>query len=116
MVRLVAYVVGSMVSVLALGTLLGDDFVKYESESAVLIFSLIMGVLLAYIKPVLKVLTLPLTCVTFGLFALALNALLFAAAARLTPGLDVSLWGSLIGAVLASLAGGVIFSIVDERS
>jgi len=113
--RLVAYIAGSMIAVLAVGTLFQDRFVRYESEVAVLIFSLILGALTAFIKPFLALITLPLTCLTFGVFLLALNAAMFGLASWLTPGMEVTIWGAIIGAIVASVANGVVFSIVDER-
>ena len=79
--RLVAYIIGSTVAVLAVGTIFQDRFVTYESETAVLIFGVVLGLLTAYIKPVLGVISFPVTCLTFGLFTLVLNALLFGLAA-----------------------------------
>ena len=112
--RVVAYIIGSMVAVLAVGTLFQDRFVEYDNETAVLVFGILLGVLTAYVKPLLAVISIPLTCLTFGLFALILNALLFGLAAWLTPGLSVDRWGALIGAIVASITNGVVFSVVDE--
>ena len=81
--RIVAYIVGSMVAVLAVGTIFQDRFVTYESEVAVLTFGIVLGVLTAFVKPALKFISLPLTCLTFGLFALVINAALFGLAAAL---------------------------------
>ncbi|MGI8477761.1 MAG: phage holin family protein [Thermomicrobiales bacterium] len=114
--RIIAYIVGSIVAVLALGTIFQDRFVTYTSESAVLIFGIILGALSAFLKPALQLMTLPITCLTFGAFALVVNAALFGLAAWLTPGLQVTLWGAVIGAVLASVTNGIVFSIVDERT
>lgn len=113
--RLVSYIIGSMVAVLALGTLLGDRYVTYDDEVSVLVFAAVLGVLSAFVKPVLQVLTLPLTCLTFGLFALVLNALLFGLAAAVTPGVEVTIGGAVIGAIMASVASGIVFSVVDEE-
>jgi putative membrane protein len=113
--RVVAYIVGSMVAVLAVGTIFQDRFVTYESEIAVLTFGVVLGILSAYVKPVLQFVSLPLTCLTFGLFALVINAILFGIAAWLTPGLDVSTWGAVVGAVVASVTNGIVYSVVDEQ-
>jgi putative membrane protein len=112
--RLVAYIIGSMIAVLVLGTIFRERFVTYDSEAAVLIFAAILGVLTAYIKPLVALVTLPLTCLTFGLFLVILNVGMFALAAWVTPGLDVTFWGAAIGALFASIANGIVFSIVDE--
>jgi putative membrane protein len=113
--RWIAYVIGSLVAILALGTILGNDFVSYSSEGGVIAFALVLGSLLTFIKPVADMISLPLTCLTFGLFAIVINALLFGAAAAIVPGVDLSVWGALIGSIMASIASGVIFSIVDEK-
>ncbi len=113
--RWIAYVVGSMVAVLALGTIFGDDFVTYHSEGAVIAFALVLGTLLTFVKPVAGLVSLPLTCLTFGLFAIAINAVLFGIAAAIIPGVELSIWGALIGSIMASIASGVIFSVVDEQ-
>jgi putative membrane protein len=113
--RLAAYIIGSMIAVLMLGTLFRDRFVTYESEAAVLIFAGILGLLTAYVKNLVALVTLPLTCVTFGLFLMVINVGMFALAAWLTPGLEVNFWGAAIGALFASIANGIVFSIVDEE-
>lgn len=112
--RLVAYIVGSMVAVLAVGTIFQNRFVEYDSEIAVLTFGIALGVLTAFVKPVLQIISIPLTCLTFGLFALVINAALFGVAALVTPGLSVTAWGAIVGAIFASITNGIVYSIVDE--
>lgn len=114
-VRVLAYIVGSMVAVLAVGTLFKSSLVEYTSERDVLIFSVALGLLTAFIKPVLNLISLPLTCLTFGAFALVINGALFAVAAYLTPGVDVTGWGAIVGGVFAAVINGVIYSVVDEK-
>jgi putative membrane protein len=113
--RVVAYIVGSIVAVLAVGTIFSTRFVRYEDEASVLAFGIVLGLLMAFVKPVLERLTLPLTCLTFGAFALVINALLFGVAARVTPGVEASFWGAVAGAIFATVISGIVYSIVDER-
>jgi len=115
MVRLVSYLIASMIATLVVGSLSEQRLVRYESRTAVFIFALILGVLNAYIKPVLRILTLPLTCLTFGLFSLVLNTALFALAAWLTPGMEITFWGAVFGSIIVSVASGIIFSVLDEK-
>ena len=115
MVRLVSYLIANMIATLVVGSLSEQRLVRYESRTAVLIFALILGVLNAYIKPVLRILTLPLTCLTFGLFSLVLNTALFGLAAWLTPGMEITFWGAVFGSIIASIASGIIFSVLDEK-
>jgi putative membrane protein len=112
--RLVAYSIGSIVAVLAVGTIFANDLVWYADERAVIIFGIVLGGLTTFVKPLLKILTLPISCLTFGAFAVVLNAALFWLAARVTPDLDVSLWGAILGGIFAAVINGVLFSVVDE--
>ena len=115
MTRLIAYVLAAAAAALAVGSVSEQRLVAYDSRTALFTFALILGLINATIKPILRILTLPLTCLTFGLFALVLNAALFGVAAWLTPGMTVTTWGAVLGAVVASIAGGLIFSVLDER-
>ena len=112
--RVIAYSIGSVVAVLAVGTIFPSDMVTYSDDSSVMVFGLILGVLTAFVKPVLKVLTLPISCLTFGLFAVVLNAALFGLAARLAPEVDVTLVGAFVGGIFAAIINGVVFSVVDD--
>ena len=70
---------------------------------AALIAALVLGLINAFVKPVLKVLTLPLNILTLGLFSLVLNALLVMLAAKIVPGftIDGFLWAAIFAVVLA---------------
>ena len=115
MARIVAYVLANAAAVLTVGSISEQRLIAYESRSAIFVFALIIGLINATIRPVLRVLTLPLTCLAFGLFALVLNAALFGLAAWLTRGMDVTTLGAVVGAIVASVFSGLIFSLLDER-
>lgn len=70
---------------------------------AAFILAVILGVINTFIRPVLVVLTLPLTVVTLGLFILVINALLIMLASYIVPGFTVAgFWYAfLFGIVLA---------------
>ena len=80
--------------------------VVVSSWSAALIAALVIGMLNLVLRPVLVLLTLPVTLVTLGLFLLVINALMFWAASALLSGFEVrdfsaALWGSLIYSVFS---------------
>ncbi len=78
--------------------------VRVESLPALLVAALVLGFLNAILKPVLVLLTLPITVLTLGIFYLVLNAVLFALAALLVPGFEVAGFGSaLLGAILMGI-------------
>jgi putative membrane protein len=113
-VRFLAYTVGSIVAVLAAGTLLPPEWVSYSDQQAVMLFGLALGLLTTFVKPILSGLTLPISCLTFGIFSVILNGALFWLAAQLAPGIAVDYVGAAVGGVLAAIINGVIFSIVDH--
>lgn len=69
---------------------------------AALLTALVLGLINAFIKPVLSLLTLPLTILTLGLFSLVLNALLIMLTTKLVPGFQVQgfLWAMAFSVVL----------------
>ena len=75
----------------------------------------VLGAINAYIRPVIQLLTLPLSCLTFGLFSVVVNVALFGLAAYLVPGVSVTVLGAVVGAVITSVLSGIIFSILDEK-
>lgn len=73
-------------------------------------FALVLGLLNAFVLPILKILTLPFTIVTLGLFLLILNLLMFWLADRIAPGFSVG--GGFLGIVVAAVAVSVVGGIV----
>jgi putative membrane protein len=85
--------------------------VQVKTFTAALVAALVIGLLNAVLRPILVVLTLPVTVVTLGLFLFVINALMFWAAAGLLPGFYVNgFLAALIGSLLYSLIGLVIDS------
>ncbi len=65
--------------------------------------ALVIGLLNALLRPVLVVLTIPITIVTLGLFLFVINALMFWAASGLLKGFHVNgFWAALIGSLIYS--------------
>ena len=75
--------------------------------------ALVWSVISMVIRPVLKILTLPLTVITFGLFSFVLNALLFWAMTLIVPGFTVSgFFSALLGALVLSILGWFIHQVL----
>lgn len=70
-----------------------------------LLVSLVWAVVVAVIRPILQVLTLPITVITLGLFSFVLNALLFWAMEWIVPGFDVD-------GFLPALLGSIVLSVI----
>ena len=85
------------------------------SFSAALIAALVIGLFNALLRPVLIVLTLPVTLLTVGLFLFVINALMFWAAAGVLDGFVVKGFGAaLLGSLLYSALGLVVDSALER--
>ncbi|MES1171945.1 MAG: phage holin family protein [Bacteroidota bacterium] len=84
---------------LAVGTRLFAG-IHVSSVPVLLISALVLGIVNAFVRPVLVVLTLPITVLTLGLFYLLVNAAAFGLAALLVPGFTVASVGSAVGGAL----------------
>lgn len=89
-----------------------------QSIFSALLAALVLGLINTFIRPVLVLLTMPLTFLTLGLFIFVINALAFAIAAWIVPGFTVfSFWGAFWGAIVTSIIGWVLNSAFcrDDR-
>lgn len=88
--------------------------VQVQSFTAALIASLVIGLLNTVLRPVLVVLTLPVTILTLGLFLFVVNALMFWSASGLLVGFHVTgFTAALIGSLLYSGLGIVIDAAIS---
>lgn len=89
--------------------------VVVSSFTAALIAAAVLGALNLVVRPILVLLTLPVTLVTLGLFLFIVNALMFWAAASLVTGLSVRGFGAaLIGSLLYSVLQLVIDFVLQR--
>jgi putative membrane protein len=86
---------------------------QFEDTSSLILSALLLGFANAVVKPLLIVLTLPLTLVTFGLFLLVINALMILLVARLVEGFRVSsFWTAFFASIFISLLSILIGAFV----
>ena len=91
--------------------------VQVNSYATLAVAALIIGFVNALVKPVLVILTLPLTILTLGLFYLVVNGACLMLAAALVPGFTVSSWGSaIVGALVLSVIGWLLSSVLAGSS
>ena len=89
--------------------------VVVTSFGAAMIAALVLGLLNTLLRPLLVLLTLPVTLITLGLFFFVINALLFWTTASLLSGFNVTGFSAaLIGSLIYSLCGMVI-DVAMER-
>jgi putative membrane protein len=84
--------------------------IKSKNFLSFLIAATVLGLINAFLRPALWFLTAPLSVVTFGLFALVINALMIMLAAALVPGFEVKSFGSaFLAAVIMAILGVIGF-------
>jgi putative membrane protein len=89
--------------------------VQVKSFGSAMIAALVIGLLNTLLRPILVLLTLPVTLLTLGLFLFIINAAMFYAAANVLDGLNVAgFTAALIGSLIYSLCGMVI-DVAMER-
>jgi len=78
--------------------------VNTRSAGDLMLAALVLGAINAVIRPLLWVLTMPLTVLSFGMFALIINALMIKLAADLVPGFEIDSFGNaMLAAVIMAL-------------
>lgn len=77
---------------------------------------LVLGLVNAVVRPVLLVLTLPLTLVTLGLFLFVLNGLCLWLTSVLVKGFEVhGFWGAIFGALIVSLVSWLLTAFLSDQ-
>lgn len=89
--------------------------ISVSTFPAAMVAALVIGLLNALIRPILVILTLPVTLLTLGLFILVINALLFQFAAYALDGFAVAgfwpaFWGALVYSLITWAVGGLVFA------
>jgi putative membrane protein len=90
--------------------------IRVDGVRAAILTALLLGLINATFRPILLILTLPLTLLTFGAFALVINGAMLAIAARFVEGVHVAGFGSaVLGAIVVSLVGGAVNWVLQPR-
>src|SRR5437660_3294143 len=88
----------------------------YRTLVTLAIAALVLGLLNAIVRPILFVLTLPLTIVTIGLFLIVLNGIMLELTAWLVPGFRIDSFGwACVGAIVLGLISVIANRIGRER-
>lgn len=83
--------------------------VRFDSPSALLVSGLLFGLINATLKPIMVIVTLPITLLTLGLFLLVINALMLMLTAWLVPGFHLAgFWNAVLISVFVSVLSFII--------
>ena len=89
--------------------------VTVEGYGSAIIVAIVIALLRLLVRPLLVLLTLPITIITFGLFLLIINAIIILMADYFVGGFDISsIWWALLFSLLLSLFQSILFSILPE--
>lgn len=108
--RLIVKWLAVFLAVLAAAYFLPDR-VYFRDWQALAIFAAVLALINAILRPVLNLFTWPLTCLTFGLFALVVNGFTFWLAIQLVPGVDVA---SFLDAIIVALIVSLVSAVLDR--
>ena len=90
--------------------------VRIESFGAALIAALLLGLANAVVRPILILLTLPVTVLTLGLFILVINGAVFLGVSRLVPGFEVTgLWPAVLAAIVYSVISWFLSALIIKE-
>ena len=107
------FIINVIITALAVfvADLIMDSVNINEDAKTVVIVALVLALLNTFIKPILIILTIPVTIATLGLFLLVINALMVKWAASLVRGFEVEGWWS---ALLFSLIVSIVSSLLES--
>jgi putative membrane protein len=115
MVRLLIVWILNAIALLAVAYLMPT--IQVASVGTALLAALVLGLVNTLVRPLLIVLTLPVTLLTLGLFLLVINGLLFWAVGSFLEGFTVaSFWSGFFGAMLYSLISWLLSAILKPRA
>jgi putative membrane protein len=112
--RLLATWLVNAIALLAIPYLMHS--VSIDSFTTALVVALVLGLVNTILRPVLVILTLPVTVLTMGLFVFVINGLLFWAVANMVDGFHVAgFWSAVGGALLYSVISWTLSTLLLQK-
>lgn len=90
--------------------------VHIDNIGTAIIFALVLSFLNAIVKPLLVLLTLPVTVITLGIFLFVINALIILLAAKLTDGIQIDgFWWALLFSIILSVFNSAVVKATENK-
>src|ERR1700691_5276277 len=90
--------------------------IAFSSTETLIAAALLLGIVNAFVRPVIVLLTLPITLLTLGLFLLVINALMIMLVAWFLPGFLVAgFWSAVFAAIVVRLTSWIMSSWIGPR-
>jgi putative membrane protein len=115
--RLLLHWLANAIALLALPYIFKSITIDENSLVTALIVALVLGLINTLIRPLLVLLTLPVTILTLGLFIFVINGLLFWAVGSFVPGFHVAgFWTGVFGAIVYSVISWLLSALIPKRT
>ncbi len=90
--------------------------IGFDSTGTLIAAALLLGIVNAFVRPIIVILTLPITLLTLGIFLLVINALMIELVAYFLPGFIVAgFWSAIFAAIVVGLASWVMSGWIGPR-
>ena len=90
--------------------------IGFDSNGTLIAAALLLGIVNAFVRPIVVILTLPITLLTLGIFLLVINALMIELVAYFLPGFVVAgFWSAIFAAIIVSLTSWVMSGWIGPR-
>jgi putative membrane protein len=115
MLRLIIHILSNALGIWAAARLVPG--IRFDGDWGWLILAgAVLGIINSFVKPVIKIISLPLIWVTMGLFTIVINVLMLNLAAKIVNALVIDTWvASFWAVVVISVINFVIFSFIKEE-
>jgi len=115
--RLLLHWLANALALLALPYIFKSITIDENSFITALIVALVLGLINTLIRPLLVLLTLPVTILTLGLFIFVINGLLFWAVGSFVPGFHVAgFWAGVFGTIVYSVISWLLSALIPKRT
>jgi putative membrane protein len=92
------------------------DGIRANSTQAILVAALLLGIVNAFIRPVILIVTLPINFLTLGLFTFFINGILLLIVAKLVAGFSIAgFWTGVFGALMVSLISIALSALIGKE-
>lgn len=91
--------------------------ISVDNWQTLLVSALVIGVINALLKPILQLISLPITILTLGIFSLVINAALLGLAASIVPGFRIDgFLSAFLGTIVLSIVSTILHSFVKPKN
>ncbi len=92
------------------------DGIRVSGFFSAFLAAAVLGILNAFFRPIVIILTLPINILSLGLFTFLINAFMLKMASGVIPGFDVyGFWAALFGSLVISIVSWLVSSFINDR-